>query len=431
MTDIPANEPMGSDSAQHKANKTRRSRSRHAGSLADYATKAGQRWKFQIYALKDPEKPELGETRITRGGFKSLEAAQSGLAEALKRKVQNEKFQGKVPTITEYANHWVTGLRLQNSTIQGYRKIIRNHISPAIGNIRLDKLTATRIAAHYRELEKSGRRDTTGLGEPLSANSVNKVHVVLGALLDAAVDDGLIAMNPAKKKRTVNAPTGSQIRAQRPEIKTWTGGELHAFLTWNRDVLRDDLFPLWRTIAYTGMRRSEALALRWSDLNTATGRLSIRRAADVTVRNLTKSTKTGSARVLDLDPETVGILKAFKAQRGAISLDLARADAYVFGNDAGAIRSPNEVGRRWTFRVERAQAAIDGLPRVTLKGLRHTHATLLLELGEHPKVVQERLGHSTITTTMNIYSHVTPTMQKAAVNRFAEHLDRLSTYFST
>jgi len=61
-------------------------------------------------------------------------------------------------------------------------------------------------------------------------------------------------------------------------------------------------------------------------------------------------------------------------------------------------------------------------PGVTLKGLRHTHATLLLELGEHPKAVQERLGHSTITTTMNIYSHVTPTMQKAAVNRFAAHL---------
>lgn len=62
------------------------------------------------------------------------------------------------------------------------------------------------------------------------------------------------------------------------------------------------------------------------------------------------------------------------------------------------------------------------LPRVTIKGLRHTHATLLLELGEHPKVVQEHLGHSTITTTMNIYSHVTPTMQKAAADRFAAHL---------
>ncbi|HEY5320183.1 MAG TPA: tyrosine-type recombinase/integrase [Galbitalea sp.] len=424
MTNIPESHATGSGSDEQKENKARRSRSRHAGSLADYTTRAGPRWKYQIYALKDPERPELGETRVTRGGFKNLEEAQAALTEALKKKAQNEKFHATAPTIGEYADHWVGGLRLQNSTIQGYRKIIRNHISPALGGLRLDKLTATRIATHYRELEKSGRRDVTGLGKPLSANSVNKVHVVLGAILDAALDDGLIAANPARKKRTVNAPSGSQIRAQRPEIATWTGSELHAFLTWNRDVLKDDLFPLWRTIAFTGMRRSEALALRWGDLNAASGRLSIRRAADVTIRNVAKSTKTGSARVLDMDSETVGILKAYKAKRGAISLDLARADSYVFGNDAGAIRSPNEVGRRWTFRVERAQVAINGLPWVTLKGLRHTHATLLLELGEHPKVVQERLGHSTITTTMNIYSHVTPTMQKAAVNRFAEHLDQ-------
>lgn len=189
------------------------------------------------------------------------------------------------------------------------------------------------------------------------------------------------------------------------------------------DKLDDELFPLWRTLAYSGMRRSEALALRWGDLNFTTGRLGIRRAADVTTRNLAKTTKTGSARVLDLDADTLAVLKAYKAQRGAISLTLVRADAYVFGNNAGEIRSPNEVSRRWTSRVLRAQAEPDELPRVTLKGLRHTHATLLLELGEHPKVVQERLGHSTITTTMNIYSHVTPTMQKAAVDRFAAHLD--------
>ncbi len=157
-------------------------------------------------------------------------------------------------------------------------------------------------------------------------------------------------------------------------------------------------------------------------MNFSTGRLSVRRAADVTTRNKAKSTKTGSARVIDLDGETLATLKAYRTKRGSISIDLARADAYVFGNDAGALRSPNEVGRRWTYRVERAQAVVDGLPRITLKGLRHTHATLLLELGEHPKVVQERLGHSTITTTMNIYSHVTPTMQKAAVDRFAAHL---------
>ena len=162
--------PARDDAAQKRQ---RRSRSRHVGSIAGYPTKQGQRWKFQIYVPRDPEKPELGEFRITRGGFKNLDGAQAALAEALKKKAQNERFQGKVPTIGDYADLWVTGLRLQNSTIQGYRKIIRNHITPQLGDIRLDKLTATRIAAHYRELEKSGRRDKPHLGQPLRLSRVS------------------------------------------------------------------------------------------------------------------------------------------------------------------------------------------------------------------------------------------------------------------
>ncbi|WP_448070758.1 tyrosine-type recombinase/integrase [Georgenia yuyongxinii] len=188
-------------------NRPRRSRSRHAGSIAGYTTRQGQRWKFQIYALKDPEKPELGETRVTRGGFKNLDEAHAALADALKKKARNEKFQGRVPTIAAYTAEWMKSLRLEASTVQGYEKIVRNHLTPELGGIRLDKLTATRIATHYRELEKSGRRDRRGYGKPLSANTVNKVHVVLGAILDAALDDGLIAVNRARKRRTVNAPT--------------------------------------------------------------------------------------------------------------------------------------------------------------------------------------------------------------------------------
>ncbi|HET7388715.1 MAG TPA: site-specific integrase [Nocardioidaceae bacterium] len=379
-----------------------------------------------MYVPKDPERPELGDTRPTRGGFKSLDEAQRALDEALKKKRSHGRFQTKTPTISEYADHWITTLRLQNSTVEGYKKTIRNHVTPYLGTIRLDTLTATRIAAHYRQLETSGRKDKPGLGKPLSANTVSKVHVLLAAMLDAAVDDGLIVLNPAKRRRTVNPPRSSQLRAQKPEIVTWTGTQLQAFLTWNRDELDDELFPLWRTIAFTGMRRSEALALGWSDINFTTGWISLRRAVDVTLPNTTKVTKTGSARVIDIDAERLGVLKTHKRDRGAVSLDLARADAYVFGDDRGAIRVADAVTSRWTRRLDWATAKIEGLPRVTLKGLRHTHATLLLELGEHPKVVQERLGHSTITTTVNIYSAVTPTMQKGAIDRFASHLGETS-----
>lgn len=207
------------DTNEPRRQPSRRSRSRHAGSITSYASQGGQRWKFQIYVPNDPERPEHGDTR---GGFTSLDEAQRGLAEARRKKKSNGRFQAKPPTIGEYAEHWITGLRLQSSTVQGYTKIISNHVTPYLGADRLDKLTSTRIAAHYRELETSGRRDRLGYGKPLSANTVSKVHVILGAMLDAAVDDGLILFNPAKK-RTVNPPSASQVRAQKPEIVTWTG----------------------------------------------------------------------------------------------------------------------------------------------------------------------------------------------------------------
>ncbi len=415
--------PTGAaDAPEGVTHKQRRSRSRHAGSLGDYQTRKGRRWKFQIYVLIDPEKPELGEKRLTRGGFTDLEEAQAALTEAIRKRARNEKFQGKTPTVGVYAEHWVSSLRLAASTIKGYRKIIRNHITPDLGRIRIDKLTATRIGSHYRELEKHGRKDEHGKGKPLSANSIHKVHVVLGAMLDAAIDDGLLSVNPSKKRRTVNAPKSSQVRAEKPEIVTWTGEQLGIFLTWNRDELKDELFPLWRLIAYTGMRRSEALALRWNDVNAKTGRVSIRRAVDTEDWTTTKTTKTGNARVIDVDADTLKVLASYKVARAEVSFELAKADAYVFGDDDGKLRSPDAMTSRWDRRMKWIVKVHKTLPRVTIKGLRHTHATLLLELGEHPKVVQERLGHSTITTTMNIYSHVTPTMQKAAADRFAAHL---------
>jgi integrase len=370
----------------------------------------------------DAEHPGDGERQAGKGGYASMQDADDALQEARRalREQRTISRQG-APTISAYSAQWLDGLRLANSTIHGYRKIVRNHVVPQLGTLKLDQLTATRLARHYRELGASGRRDVTGRGEPLSSNSVNKVHVLIGAMLDAAIDDGHLSVNVARKSRTVQAPTGKQIRAEQEEIVTWTAAELRGFLDWDRDVHEDELFPLWQCIASTGMRRSEALALRWGDIDLAHLRISIRRAADVTQYNVTKSTKTGGARVVDIDQATADVLRAAKALRGSLSLDLARPGAYAFGDRAGAMRSPTSVTERWRRRVREARAALgpDSLKVLTIKGLRHTHATLLLEIGIHPKVVQERLGHSNISTTMNIYSHVTPTMQRDAVERLS------------
>ena len=173
------------------------------------------------------------------------------------------------------------------------------------------------------------------------------------------------------------------------------------------------------------MRRSEALALKWGDLNLKTSQVSIRRALNTQDWSKTKTTKTGHARVIDLDAATLKELTSYKVVRAELSFELVRADAYIFGSDSdGQPRSPDAMTSRWDRRLKWAAKLkqFEQLPRVTLKGLRHTHATILMELGVPPKVVQERLGHSTITTTMNIYSHVTPTMQKNAVDQFATRL---------
>lgn len=398
------------------------SRRRGVGSITKYDTASGTKWRWQIRIPIDLENPKAGSKQSGQAGYSTMQEADKALQD-FRRLTENQKVaqHNGIPTIEGFAAEWLKGLMLENSTIYGYEKLVRNHIVPYLGKLRLDQVTPTRIARHYKELQDHGRKDSKALGTGLSANTVNKVHVTLGAIFDAAISDGYVSINPARQKRTVNAPTGKQIRAQKVEMQTWTAEQLQMFLKWDRDSLQDELHPLWHLIAHTGMRRSEALALKWTDIDQSHARISIRRAADVTQRNVEKTTKTGRARVVDIDQATVDVLKSWKSTRGSLSLDLARPEAYVFGNIAGEMRSPNEVGARWSYRISKAREELgeDNLPRLTIHGLRHTHATLLMSIGEHPKIVQERLGHSDISTTMNTYSHVTPTMQRDAVERLS------------
>lgn len=393
------------------------------GAIYKYTYRSGgrteTRWRWQLNVPVNPEEPDGDLKRTSKGGYITAKEADNGLQDARRKVKDHQSVNRSTNTFGSYLNQWLDGLRLEASTIYGYRKIARNHVTPYLGDLPLDKITATRLRRHYTELADHGRKDAHHIGEGLSDNSINKVHVLIGAVLDAAVDDGHIPLNPARKKRTVNAPTAKNVRAQADEVPTWTATELRLFLEWDRDIYDDDLHTLWLTYALTGCRRSEALALRWADVDTANNKIAIRRAADTVNPRQVKVTKANGARVVDIDPQLTETLKLWKKLRGQVSLQFARPESYVFGNLDGDLRSPNEIGRRWTTRVRLARQhhGDEHLKTVTLKGLRHTHATLLLQAGVQPKVVQERLGHSNISTTMNIYSHVTPTLQKDAVSQ--------------
>jgi integrase len=321
-------------------------------------------------------------------------------------------------TVAQHFGEWLDGLRLAPSTVASYRKNVRLHVEPHIGTIRLDQLTGTRLTRLYRQLEQSGRADGEG---GLSARTVRYVATIVHAGLSAAIRDGRLAVNPADK-----ATPPSAREATAPEMHVWTSEQLATFLGWSRNS-GDELYPAWLLLSMTGMRRGEALALQWRDVNFDAGTIAVRRSATLIKtkgqgeRTETGLPKTGKARVVDVDPTTLTVLRAHRAALASVSLGLARDSSPVLGRLDGEIRHPERFSRAFRSRLVRAQQAFgeELLPTIRLHDLRHTHATLLLKAGEPVKVVSERLGHASAMITLGVYTHVLPGMQRDAANRLA------------
>jgi integrase len=183
------------------------------------------------------------------------------------------------------------------------------------------------------------------------------------------------------------------------------------------------LYPLIVTLATTGMRRGEALALRWSDIDLEGARLTIERALEQTKGGLAfKAPKTHSGRrTIDLLPQTIEVLKAHRAAQARARLAAGPAwqdNGLVFPAPDGAPMRPSIATERFWEATQKFE------PRLRLHDLRHTHATQLLRAHVHPKFVSERLGHAGIAITLDTYSHMLPGMQRDAVAVLAGALDR-------
>ena len=259
--------------------------------------------------------------------------------------------------VAAYLAEWVGGLRLAPSTVASYRKNVRLHVEPYIGAVPLASLTTARVDAMYRQLERDGRRDHLGrpAGKPLSARTVRYIHTILRSALGAAVDAGRLAYNPAAR---AHPPTARQARP--PEMDPWTAEQLAAFLAWAAQDGHQHV-PAWRLLATTGMRRGEALALRWHDVNLDAGTVAVRRSAGVVRvkgeggRVVEGPTKTGKPRVVDLGTETVAALRAHRKQSGAMALQLVQPAALVFADQEGRLLHPEHFSRSFTDALARCR----------------------------------------------------------------------------
>lgn len=393
------------------------------GGISEYQTNAGPRFLIKYTTTNDDGTKRVVLRRRDKDGrpFLDRKAAAAALGD-INAEIRrgSHVVSGKV-TIEKHFGQWLDGLRKEPSTVASYRKNVRLHVVPHIGALRLEQLTGTRLTKLYRQLETSGRVDGQG---GLSARTVRYIHTIVHSGLGAAVRDGLLAHNPADK-----ADPPSAKAAASPEMRYWSADELRAFLDWSASR-NDELHIAWTLLAMTGMRRGEALGLRWSDVDWESGRVSVQRALSL-IRNkgeheqlLVGPPKAGRPRVVDLDPGTVAALRSYRASRGAIALSLARDDAYVVGNLDGTPRHPERFSRSFMTRVAAAQRDLGEavLPAIRLHDVRHTHASLLLRAGTPVKVVSERLGHANPTITLGTYAHVMPGMQREAAALFAAML---------
>lgn len=396
----------------------RRRRSPGEGSVWPYKLENGE----TRYAIGHPS---FGTRRNATGWGKTQRDAQRELRARLTDASRGELVDPSRQPTGAYLDEWAAGLRLAPSTVASYRKNIRLHIAPELGTVPLAALTTERIDRLYRELERGGRADHRA-GEGLSPRTVRYIHTILSAALAAAVKTRRLARNPAGKD--ASPPTAKQAKA--PEMHPWTAGQLAAFLGWAREHAPAG-FPLWHVLAFTGMRRGEALALRWRDVDLDEATARVRRSAGM-IRNAGEGagvvegdTKSGKPRLVDLDGPTVAVLRAHRRERGALALQLVLDDALVFGDIEGAHRNPEHVSRQFARDVARARAELGGqaLPVIRLHDLRHTHATILLTAREPVHIVSQRLGHASAVVTWTVYAHVLPGSQRDAANLFARLIE--------
>jgi integrase len=405
----------------------RKRRSPGEGSVWPYRTKAGQLRYAIGYVRLMPDGTRKAVTRRTGPDgerWTTERDAKRALRAVLVAADKGELVDPSKQQVGAYLDDWLAGLRLAPSTVASYRKNVRLHLAPHIGAVPLASLTAARIDALYRQLERGGRADHKA-GEGLSPRTVRYVHTILSAALSAAVRSHRLARNPAA---AASPPSARQARA--PEMHPWDAAQLAAFLGWSAG--HSQHHAAWTLLAMTGMRRGEALALRWRDADLDAGTVSVRRSAGVvrvkgegaTVAE--GDTKSGKPRVIDIDATTVAILRAHRRERGAVALQLARDDALVFGDHEGRHLHPERFSRTFHAALARARKALgaDRLPVIRLHDLRHTHATILLTAREPVHVVSQRLGHASGVITQTVYAHVLPGSQREAAERFASLIER-------
>lgn len=364
--------------------------------MAGQITKRGENtWYIRIFLGRDSKGARKYFNKTIHGTKKQ---AQQFLNTKLTEKDMGILIVPSSLYLTEYMKKWLEEVakpRVRENTFESYRSIFENYITNYLGTLKISEIQAYQVQKFYNQLEKKG----------LSSRTIRYTHTILSSALKQAVKWKILFQNPCdlcdlpklvkKEKRVLN-----------PD---------QARIFWN-EAKQSKWFPLFILVIETGLRPSEYLGLQWKDLDFGKQTLSVRR----TVVEREKGgfyfgeTKTAkSRRNIPLSDDVIESLKTHR--RNQLEARMKLGSEYqnldlIFASEIGTpLQRRNVIKRHYKPLLKKA-----GLPDITLYELRHTTATLLLSEGENPKIVSERLGHSSVVLTLDTYSHVLPTMQEEA-----------------
>lgn len=306
-------------------------------------------------------------------------------------------------TLGEWLDRWLTVYKkgqVKQGTYESYETNIEAHIKPELGDIPLANLQPNTLQSFFNDKLEHGRKD----GGSLSTRMVRYFYTIINQALKQAVKEGLLTRNVAE---ATNPPT-----IRNKKVNPLTEKQLVTFL---EHVKHDRLFPAYLLAATTGVRRGELLGLCWDSVDLENGAITIQRQLSTLKSGLVleETTKSESGRrKITLTDDALKELKSHRVRQLEEKLYWGKAyqnNNLLFCKEDGTFIDPREFTKKFQQHLEAA-----GLPKVRLHDLRHTHASLLLARGVHAKVVQERLGHSSITMTLDLYTHMMPGLDEAA-----------------
>ena len=359
------------------------------------------RWAIVI-ELRDPE---TGDRRRKWHSFAGTKRqAQDECARLITSLKGGSYIEPSKVTMAQHLERWLDHVKSQVSprTHERYCEIVRKNIIPSLGAIHMTKLRPAQISDAYAKALASGRRDGKG---GLAPTTVVYMHRLIKHALAQAVRWELLTRNPAD---AVSPP-----KVERATLTTFDMAQTADLIETLRGTRL--MIPVMLGVL-CGLRRGEIAALRWRNVDLQAGKLTIVESAEQTASGVRyKAPKSGRGRSVALSGTMAEELRAHRVRQAEelLRLGIRQGDAtFIYTREDGEPMQPRSLTRAWQMTIGKIK-----LPRVRFHDLRHAHATHLLSNGVHPKVASERLGHSRVGITLDLYSHVLPGMQEDAAMR--------------